>query len=98
MNNEPLRATKVGASLIVNRNGHEETIAHLTQRADPAERLADAQRIVRAWNCFDDLIAACELAKDSLDVIRYMADEGSQIDEALKAVKAAIAKAKGESQ
>ena len=52
-----VRTTKIGASIIIQRCGREEVVAHMAQQTDAVQRLADAQRFVRGWNYVDELLA-----------------------------------------
>lgn len=60
----------------------------------------DAELIVRAVNSFGDLLAACELAESVLDELVSEERDNAYLSDGvkLKAVRAAIAKAKGETR
>ncbi len=65
---------------------------------DGPEALANAKRIVHTWNCHDDLVEALEIAMEWINGWdSAFCDDPEWIDTDAPKIRAALAKARGES-
>ena len=86
---------------VMGPSGHGEHVVAVCRQAKPRntnEALANAERIVRAVNCHEELLAACKAAIHYAETCRDMPEFSSGYcvaTDLFEAIKTAVAKAEG---